>query len=235
MRIAAIVILFFLAIGGGYLWVMGNVGAAPTLTLWPGTAFTIAPRWLPLPGLLVGLAAGLLLPLIPGWPSLRRDAETNANPGDEVDALNAPPPLDRLMLGVGFVAGTAALLVVIAVVDGKVDAIQAAALLICGFLAIIASAYAVGALAGNQPIEFTSYWGGLGGSMGGWRVSPATTLVLLALIFLAATVTLATGSGHPAPKNGTEANADNSGEDAPDNAVANETDGAGAGEGTHAG
>ena len=117
------------------------------------------------------------------------------SPSSEPEAPMAPQPLDRWLVGFGAVCGTASILVVLAVMNRQADAIPGAALLLCGVIAFIAALHAFERLKGGEAIEFNSYWGGLGGSLGGWRLSPATTTILLALIFLGATVTIAVGGG----------------------------------------
>ncbi len=108
---------------------------------------------------------------------------------------SARQPSDRvaLILGVAF-AGIAALLFV-AVAQKQIEALPAALVLICGTLTLLAASYALEGLARGDEIEVNSHWGGLGGSLGGWRVSPITTLLLLALIFLGATITAGAGEG----------------------------------------
>jgi hypothetical protein len=120
----------------------------------------------------------------PGW-----------SPPAEPDAVMAPQPLDRWLVGFGAVCGTACLLIVLAVMNHQAGAIPGAALLLCGVIAFMAALFAFERLKKGEAITFDSYWGGLGGSLGGWRLSPATTTIALALIFLGATVTIAIGGG----------------------------------------
>ena len=129
-----------------------------------------------------GAAANLTPPADPGWTA-----------PSEAEAVMAPQPLDRWLVGFGSVCGTACLLIVLAVMNHQAGAIPGAALLLCGVIAFMAALFAFERLKKGEAISFDSYWGGLGGSLGGWRLSPVTTTIMLALIFLGATITIAIG------------------------------------------
>ncbi len=98
------------------------------------------------------------------------------------------PQADRaaLLLGVA-IAGIVILLLVTAVM-GRINPISAALIIICGTLALFAGMHVVEGLARGETIEVNSHWGGLGGSMGGWRLSPLATMLIVALILLGATL-----------------------------------------------
>ena len=82
---------------------------------------------------------------------------------------------------------------------------QALLIIIFGSVALIAAAYALSLLRDGETIELQSNWGGLGGGLGGWRLSPATSLVVLSLLFTAsATLTPRLGADDK-PKESKEA------------------------------
>jgi hypothetical protein len=91
------------------------------------------------------------------------------------------------------VACTAALLIAGVVFRGA-DPIAAALVLLLGTGAVMLAVIGGEQLRDAKAIELSSHWGGLGGALGGWRLSPVTATVLLALIFLGATV--AAGIAH---------------------------------------
>jgi uncharacterized membrane protein len=95
----------------------------------------------------------------------------------------------------GIIIVLAALLLAAAGWRQPVSPVDAALVLICGSLTVVAAVFAIDSVAGGEGLRFDSHWGGLGGGMGGWRVSPTTTLVLLSLLFLAATFTAASFDG----------------------------------------
>ena len=89
---------------------------------------------------------------------------------------------------VALVLATGALLLAGIVFD-KVEAVPAALLLLCGGAALLIGLTAAEQLKDGRTVEVTSHWGGLGGSLGGWRISPLVITIMLALIFLGAAVT----------------------------------------------
>src|SRR5712671_4122955 len=48
--------------------------------------------------------------------------------------------------------------------------------------ALVAAAHAIQMLVKGDAIGLQSHWGGLGGALGGWRLSPVTSLLVLALV-----------------------------------------------------
>ena len=165
-----------------WAWVMVPAGLIVPIRIWPGGPDLPVPVFLmPLVGLLAGWAGlrllkGLVLP---------------PPPPDEDEA---PPIPDGLFAILCIAVATLALLVLIAA-DGNAIAVpQAALLLVSGTLALLAAGYAMTALREGASVELSSHWGGLGGAVGGWRIPPVTTLLLLALIFLGTTVAIG-GSG----------------------------------------
>jgi hypothetical protein len=53
----------------------------------------------------------------------------------------------------------------------------------------------------GEGIGLSSHWGGLGGGLGGWKLTPATSAMLLALILLGATLAIGTRGGEDASNN----------------------------------
>lgn len=180
MRLLRIALAAFMLIVGIFLSILLSMQPYMSFGLWLLEGrFGLSPGLAVLPGILIGAAAVWLI-------VLRRDAAAPAE--------DKPHPLDRAALGGGVVAGAASGLLLLAVLAGAVAPLAAATVLLCGAAAFVALAYALQAIAKGDGVAFDSYWGGLGGAQGGWRISPATTLILLALVFIAATVTVATGS-----------------------------------------
>ena len=70
---------------------------------------------------------------------------------------------------------------------GELDPSRAALLGISGSIALVAAVFTIESLARGEGLQFDSHWGGLGGGMGGWRLSSSLVLVVVAMIFLAAT------------------------------------------------
>lgn len=91
---------------------------------------------------------------------------------------------------------TAGSLLMAGVLLGRVAPLAAALVLICGAAALFVATLAAEHVARGNAVEISSHWGGLGGSQGAWRVSPALTLLLLALVLLGTTIGVArSGSG----------------------------------------
>jgi hypothetical protein len=177
-------------------------GPAVALSLTPigvATEVALPTAVLPAIGLAAGFALSLGIPfakqahgvaapptpaaaavaLSPGPPSLTEGAEAEG-------AGRVPSDLVAIALGT-VLAGIVALLIV-AVVQDRIEALPAALVLICGTLALLAGFYAFDGLARGDAVAIDSHWGGLGGGLGGWRLSPISTLLLLALALLGATI-----------------------------------------------
>jgi len=90
---------------------------------------------------------------------------------------------------------------------GSIRPEVAALLLVFITATLLAASYALEALARGHAIEVTSHWGGLGGGLGGWRLSSPAVAILIGLAFLAATIGLMTlvergeGEGKDGPSN----------------------------------
>jgi hypothetical protein len=136
---------------------------------WPGAVL-----WLPILGIVLGVATAALLIA----------AERSGDSGGWRGHATAP------------IAGAAALLAFGIVFDGLPGA-GAALLLVLAAAALLIGLQAADQLGEGKTVEFTSHWGGLGGTAGGWRFSPVTILLLLALIFLGAAVTTGLDMSRP--------------------------------------
>ncbi len=80
-----------------------------------------------------------------------------------------------------------------AALAGKINALLAAIAILFGGAAIIVVRAAAERFTAGDRIELQSHWGGLGGGLGGWRLSPGASLALLAFILLAVAVGALTG------------------------------------------
>lgn len=77
-----------------------------------------------------------------------------------------------------------------AIAAGQLTLIRAAGVIVAGGIALAAAAHAIARLSGGAPIELRSEWSGLGGGVGGWQLSPVVGLLVLAIGFGGATVSL---------------------------------------------
>jgi hypothetical protein len=184
MRIAYII--FLAAIG------LTTLGYAWILLIWaPPLEIAFLPRrpqaWpaasLPL------LGVGFTLVALGFWTQLR--AIRRQRYFYETDE----PP--RPLRSAGFVAvilaslGMAALLG-LAAVRGAVEPVPAAMLLVFGVGTLIAASSTLAELRNGGAIGLSSNWGGLGGGLGGWKLTPALSAMLLTLILLGATLAIGT-------------------------------------------
>lgn len=137
----------------------------------------IPPVLIPLIGV---VSAGLVQFLIRIWVPRTRPEATLTDPERTVAAQLGP------VLGVTVVA--TALLLGLALDKETIRPEVAALLLVFATITLLAASYALEALVRGQSIEVTSHWGGLGGGLGGWRLSSPAMAALLGLSFLAATI-----------------------------------------------
>ena len=95
------------------------------------------------------------------------------------------------------------LIVIAAVVTGSINWAQGIVVVLAGVMAIIAATRAVERFGQGDRIELQSHWGGLGGGLGGWRLSPGASLVVLALMLssigIAGLVALSKGAPEAPP------------------------------------
>jgi hypothetical protein len=83
------------------------------------------------------------------------------------------------IIGVLFSAGV---MVVAALRSDRLPLLQGAVVAILGSIALVAAAHALTLFRGGETVELQSSWTGLGGGLGGWRMSPVTALCALALL-----------------------------------------------------
>lgn len=98
----------------------------------------------------------------------------------------------------------AAALLLAGIVFQELKPVPAALLLLCGGAALLIAVTAAEQMKDGRTVEVTSHWGGLGGSLGGWRISPLVMTIVLALIFLGAAVAAGLDSSIEDPGNATE-------------------------------
>lgn len=95
-------------------------------------------------------------------------------------------------IGAWTVAGTGVVLLAAglaaAVWAGLLDEPLRATLVgITGAVTLIASTFLIASLSRGEGLAVDSHWGGLGGGIGGWRISPSILLLAVSFIFLTAT------------------------------------------------
>ncbi len=103
------------------------------------------------------------------------------------------PPLREMAIGAVLVAG-----LLLATALGHISLPRALVLATFLIAAIVAAIHAIEATA-QEPVELRSTWGGLGGGLGGWRLSRPAVLLLLALAMAGAAVAAAVPSPPVAP------------------------------------
>lgn len=181
---------FILLVVGLDLWVMLGGEAAVAFTLWPFTgSLALPPAVTVLLGVLIGLSAAIV------WTSMRPARRADPLATDEAESAEAALGPSLLTAGGISAAATAGILLVAAAVLGQIEPVTAALAYALGCLAAIATLHALRGLSDGEGVAFDSYWGGLGGAQGGWRLSPVTVTIILALVLIAGTVAVATGTG----------------------------------------
>jgi hypothetical protein len=65
----------------------------------------------------------------------------------------------------------------------QISFLHAMLVVLFGSVALLAAANALSLFRQGEAIELETSWGGLGGALGGWRLSPATSLVISAFVF----------------------------------------------------
>jgi hypothetical protein len=117
------------------------------------------------------------------------------------------PALICSLLGVTSLAA----LGLIGAASGEISFFQAIVVVAFGSAALTAATFAIERLAKGDTIEMQSHWGGLGGVLGGWRLSPTASLLLVALVFAggAAGVVAARDKGERLDKKSVTADAGN--------------------------
>lgn len=176
MRAIGWIVISVIVVLAGYGWI-ALLGAPPVpVRLWPGAAtVAVAAALLPLAGVVVAVLLAVVV-------IVANDLFYEFGRGGTT--------------GQGLIFGplvfVGAILTLVAVDRNAIEPLRGALLLILTTLTLLFSLYALHALRLGGGVGVRSQWGGLGGSMGGWQVLPATIFVLLALAFLAATIAVAT-------------------------------------------
>lgn len=176
----------------GWLSGMGDgIGVSP-----PGLTAPLIAYVLPATGVGAGLSIGMLAfqfsrfsrQAEPAAPTAEAaEGERAPEPAREL-SLPARPQADRAALLLGFSIGGLVILLLVAAIVREIEPASAAVIIICGTLTLFAGMHVVEGLARGDTIEVSSHWGGLGGAMGGWRLSPIATLLVVALILLGTTL-----------------------------------------------
>jgi len=94
------------------------------------------------------------------------------------------------VLGISTVVAVAALAIIL--VDGSLTGVvattKAALVLLGGVLSLLVGASAIDTVRRSEGVTLETHWGGLGGGLGGTRISAAAVLVFLLLILSSATI-----------------------------------------------
>ncbi len=107
-------------------------------------------------------------------------------------SLSLPPPhFLASPLREIFIATLLLVLALIAVLLQQI-ALPRAILLVVFATASITTFVRAMELLANEPLEIQGHWGGLGGGLGGWRLSRSVVMLLLALVAAGATIAAAT-------------------------------------------
>lgn len=93
-----------------------------------------------------------------------------------------------------------AVLAIAAARADQLSFVQALLVVVFGSIALVAAVYALSLLRLGEAIEFENSWGGLGSALGGWRLSSATSLILLALLFACGAIVAAQVSPRDLPQ-----------------------------------
>jgi hypothetical protein len=161
-------------------WIGVAAASLPSVTihLWPAAYRFEAPGWvLPLCGVVLGLLPMLFFASVTG--------------GDMVDEL---PGISPIAVFAFLVAGVGA-------ASKEISFLSACVVVPLALGALVTVFQLLSALAYGGAIEVESRWGGLGGGLGGWRLSREASLLLLALALIAGTVAVvqpAVSPGHVA-------------------------------------
>ncbi len=146
---------------------------------------------LPLPGYgVIGLGpAGLLAAglLVGGVIGAVLFGAASPRSGGSLEGPPPPPGPALSARGLGAISASV-ILALITLCDSAVRAnalepLSAGLVLVFGALALVAFVAAVDLVQRGQGVEFESRWGGLGGGLGGWRLSPVAVLIAIGLLF----------------------------------------------------
>ncbi len=127
----------------------------------------------------VVVAIGALIETLGSIDSFRRKRDTRYSFDAVVKAL-------LIFAWVGFLAGVASALVT----KELTSIVLASGLLLFGSLTLCFAGYTAIALAEGRPFQVESHWGGLGGGLGGWRISQPIILLVLTITFSGSAATV---------------------------------------------
>jgi hypothetical protein len=133
------------------------------------------------PGFLAGLLVGVVL-AVALFYLVRRLREIRFPATEQIVTDLLKQAAAHAVIIVAIVGSLFGVVLFGAVVTGHLDAIRFAIAVLAGGAALVAVSRAAEVLAKGGRIELQSNWGGLGGGLGGWSLSPAAGLVLLVLI-----------------------------------------------------
>jgi hypothetical protein len=120
-------------------------------------------------------------------------------PGDA--QVSSDPVLFALMMAVALSGA----LLIVGVAQREVRPLPATLVFIFGTLTLFTGYQVLRGLARGDAIEVNTHWGGLGGALGGWKLSAMATTLLFALILFG--LTLAAGNGDHSVANNSLTNA----------------------------
>ena len=105
----------------------------------------------------------------------------------------------------GTVVTVAGLILMAGVAVQKVELVPALLVYLTGSAALFLLASVLDHLRRSEPFGYTSHWGGLGGSLGGWSLSPGAVLAVFIVIFLGAAIAIGIGAAPPGETGNVEA------------------------------
>jgi len=175
MRVSVVsVLLAGAALLGVAAWALLGFGHWTDAPVWlAGSGRKIPVAWLPVVGLLVGGPLALLVQRL-------------LRPGEN-EGMIKPWKLEIFALGVIGLA----LILGLAAAAGAVRPIAAALTLVLGAATWMVALHALTTLHNQDGVRFESHWGGLGGGLGGWRLSTGAVLVLVLSVMAGATLMVA--------------------------------------------
>jgi hypothetical protein len=180
----AVAVLLF-GLPGGWaipLWPGGPVWHASLVGLAVVCLLAGALVWL-----LAALVVGLLVWIFASWRSAMRRLVVpfpHADGEPEIVEENPAPEL-------GLIAASVVAILIVSAFMGSTLLLRLLLLLSLGAAAIMVAMQLVSAIGQNQPIELRNRGGGLGGSIGGWRISAPFGLIIVLLILVGAMVGIA--------------------------------------------
>lgn len=84
-----------------------------------------------------------------------------------------------------------AVLVLFGGIAGQIDFVRGAMLIIVGVATLLVLRQLVERMKAGESVEVQSHWGGLGGGLGGWRMSPAMVLLIVGIVLFGGALGLA--------------------------------------------